>query len=376
MKYEGGIKYSELNLPFSYLTRYLLFLTGETSCFLVAAALLLLSQLSELKTILGGDTLYFQSSVNSMPASAAKPLRWAEIRGNILFHHATGNNIWLPTWLLFCFSDSWIGQVVGERLVSWGILVNPRILVACCLRSGWRPNTKYTDIGAFATQRNTPLCETTVCVKSVTSVTRELPDTSDRLTRAWSQLVTVHDGLGCNCWSNGSGRSLECWRHTHTATNAALIVRTQYPRLDRFKVALIAFVWLPLCTGVHRSLECWGDTVQLQQQHFLIQYLSWQGPGKNPKILLAKHFFFSCCNPDSTLCSPKLITPHINQGWKIGQSERVVTCEAALSLLSAPTPPSFDRALSNTRRPGSPRAHQAPKAVPAKSIRLYIYIYI
>ena len=94
VKYEGGIKYSELNLPFSYLTRYLLFLTGETSCFLVAAALLLLSQLSELKTILGGDTLYFQSSVNSMPASAGKPLRWAEIRGNILFHHhATGNNI-------------------------------------------------------------------------------------------------------------------------------------------------------------------------------------------------------------------------------------------------------------------------------------------
>ena len=93
-KCEGGIKYSGLNLPFSYLTRYLLFLTDETSCFLVAAALLLLSQLSELKTILGGDTLYFQSSVNSMPASAAKPLRWAEIRGNILFHHhATGNNI-------------------------------------------------------------------------------------------------------------------------------------------------------------------------------------------------------------------------------------------------------------------------------------------
>ena len=49
---------------------------------------------------------------------------------------------------------------------------------------GWRPKTKYTDIGAFATQRNTPLCETSVCVKSVTSVTRELPDTSDRLTRA------------------------------------------------------------------------------------------------------------------------------------------------------------------------------------------------
>ena len=93
-KCEGGIKYSELNLPFSYLTRYLLFLTAETSCFLVAAALLLLSQLSELKTILGGDTLYFQSSVNSMPASAGKPLCWAEIRGNILFHHhATGNNI-------------------------------------------------------------------------------------------------------------------------------------------------------------------------------------------------------------------------------------------------------------------------------------------
>ena len=297
VKCEGGIKYSELDLPFSYLTRYLLFLTGETSCFLVAAALLLLSQLSELKTILGGDTLYFQSSVNSMPASAGKPLCWAEIRGNILFHHhATGNNIWLPTWLLFCFSDSWIGQVVGERLVSWGILVNPRILVACWLRSAWAggqtPNTPTLE----------PLLRSAIlrCVRPL-SVWRVSPlspesypiaNTSDRLTRAWSQLVTVNDGLGCNCWSNGSGRSLECWRHTHTATNAALIVRTQYPRLDRFKVALIAFVWLPLCTGVHRSLECWGDTVQLQQQHFLIQYMLWQGTGKILKSCLQSIFSF------------------------------------------------------------------------------------
>ena len=131
-----------------------------------------------------------------MPASAGKPLCWAEIRGNILFHHATGNNIWLPTWLLFCFSDSWIGQVVGERLVSWGILVNPRILVACWLRLAWAggqtPNTPTLE----------PLLRSAIlrCVRPL-SVWRVSPLSPESNTRYFWSTDTSAIAIGdCQWW--------------------------------------------------------------------------------------------------------------------------------------------------------------------------------
>ena len=145
---------------------------------------------------------------------------------------------------------------VGERLVRWGILVNPRILVAWGL--GWPVQAKY-QIHWHRSCFYAPhfcvdfqsLCGDRVNAKRATMVTSGISDN----VYWWDIrfLTTTSEPLTLNCvCSRNQRRAMADARADHMVTmlmdHHCIDGDTIFPS-NSFKVTLVAFVWLLLCGG-------------------------------------------------------------------------------------------------------------------------------